>query len=67
MARFKLFLIGTPLPLEVELAASSVSELMESASRARFIEGNMAEPDAEGVFPGVLIPTCRLQMILEVD
>ena len=67
MARFKLFLIGTPQPLDVEFLASSVSELMESASRARFIEGHMAEPDPDGVYPGVVIPTCRLQMILEVN
>lgn len=67
MARFKLFLIGTPLPLDVEFQASSVSELSEYASRARFVEGHMAEPDADGVYPGVLIPTCRLHMILEVD
>lgn len=67
MARFKLFLIGTPQPLDVEFPASNVSDLNEVASRARFIEGNMAEPDADGVYPGVLIPTCRLQMILEAD
>lgn len=67
MARFKLFLIGTAHPLYVEFPASGVRELNEVASRARFIEGNMAEPDADGVHPGVLIPTCRLQMILEVN
>jgi hypothetical protein len=67
MARFKLFLIGTPSPLDVDLPVSSVTELNEIASRARFIQGNMAEPDHEGVCPGVLIPTSRLHMVIEAD
>lgn len=67
MARFKVFLIGTPVPVDVDLPFDRVAELSEFASRARFIEGNMTEPDHHGVCPGVLIPTCRLQMIVEAD
>lgn len=65
MARFRIFLIGSPTPLDVDLPINSVAELHEIASRSRFIEGHMAEPDLSGVCPGVLIPTCRLQMVLE--
>lgn len=67
MARFKLFLIGTPQPIDVDLPVGSVGELNEIASRSRFIEGNMVQPDHDGVCPGVLIPTCRLQMVIEAD
>lgn len=67
MARFRIFLIATPQPLEVDLPVESVAELNEIASRSRFLEGHMAEPDEDGVCPGVLIPTCRIQMAMEAS
>ena len=67
MARYRLFLIGSNSPLEVDLPARIVAELNEIASCARFLEGHMAEADSSGVCPGVLIPTCRLQMVIEAD
>ena len=66
VARFRIFLIGTNVPLDVDLPVNSVTELHEIASRSRFIEGHMSEPDLDGLCPGVLIPTCRLQMVVEV-
>lgn len=66
MARFKLFLIGASQPVEMDLPVANVAELNELASRARFLEGNMAEPDSDGVCCGVLVPTCRIQFVVEV-
>lgn len=65
MARFRVFLIGCNQPLEVDLPASDVMQLNAVASTVRFLEGHMAEADHDGVCPGVLIPTCRLQMVVE--
>jgi len=65
MARFRIFLTGCPQPLDVDLPASDVAQLNAIASTVRFLEGHMAEPDQDGVYPGVLIPTCRLQMVIE--
>jgi hypothetical protein len=65
MARFRIFLVGSPQPLDVDLPANDAAELNEIASRSRFLDGYMAEADQDGVCPGILIPTCRLQMIVE--
>lgn len=67
MARFRVFLIGCNQPLDVDLPARDVVDLNAMASTVRFLEGHMAEADHDGVCPGVLIPTCRLQMVLERD
>jgi len=65
MAQFHVFLIGAPQPLQVDLPVGSVNELVEIASRVRFLEAHMVEADGDGVCAGVLIPTCRLQLIIE--
>jgi hypothetical protein len=65
MARFRLFLIGSPQPLDVDLPASNVAELNEIASRARFMEGAMVEPDEQGVCAGILFQTSRIQLAME--
>lgn len=67
MARFRLHLIGSPQPLAVDLPASDVAELVEIASRVRFLEGNLSDADSDGVCAGVLIPTCRVQLIIEAN
>jgi hypothetical protein len=67
MARFRVFLTGCPQPLDVDLPASDVAELNQIASSCRFLQGHMAEADHDGVCAGVLIPTCRLQMVMEVS
>lgn len=65
MAQFGVFLIGVLQPLQVDLPVGSVSELAEIASRVRFLEAHMVEADNDGVCAGVLIPTCRIQFIVE--
>ena len=65
MARFRIFLVGNPQPVDVDLPVCSAAELNDIASRTRFLEGHMSEPGSDGVFPAVLIPTCRIQFIVE--
>jgi hypothetical protein len=67
MAHVRVFLIGAPQPLQVDLPVGSVSELVEIASRARFLEAHMVEADSDGIFAGVLIPTSRLQLVVEAN
>lgn len=67
MGRFRIFLISNPLPVEVDLPAHSASDLGEIASRARFLEGHMAAPTSDGIFAAVLIPTSRIQFIVEIS
>ena len=65
MARFRIFLVGSSQPLDIDLPANDAAELKVIASRSRFLDGRMAEADQDCVCPDVLIPTCRLQMIIE--
>lgn len=48
MGRFRIFLIGSPQPVEVDLPAHSVADLSDIASRVRFLEGHLAEPASGG-------------------
>ena len=63
--RFKLFLIGTSAPLDVDLPARDAAELERLLSVSKFIVGNMADPNEDGVCPGILVPTCRVQAAIE--
>ena len=67
MATFRVLLVGSNRPLLVDLAAASVSDLIELASSVRFIEGKMAEADEDGVCCGVMFPTCRIQLAVEAS
>ena len=66
MATFRIFLIGNNQPLVVDLPAASVSDLIDLASRTKFVEGVMAEGDEDGVCCGVMFQTCRIQLAIEV-
>lgn len=65
MGRFRLFLIGTAQPLDVDLSACNVQELVAVMSTAKFITGTVAEPDEDGVCAPFLVPTCRIQCVIE--
>lgn len=67
MARFRIFLVGNPQPVDVDLSVCSAAELNDIASRVRFLEGHVAEADSDGVYAGVLIPTHRIQFIVEIS
>lgn len=65
MARFALYLTGNRTPIEVDLEANSAAELADLAARSKFIVGHMAEADADGICPSVLIATSRVQLAVE--
>jgi hypothetical protein len=67
MARFRIFLVGNPQPVDVDLPVCSAAELNDIASRVRFLQGNVTEADSDGVLPAVLLPTCRIQFIIETS
>ena len=67
MARFMFALVGTSQAPVLELPVASVAELKAAISRARFIDGVMVEIDGQGVHCPVLIPACRIQMIMELS
>jgi hypothetical protein len=67
MAQFRVFLVGVAQPLQVDLPVGSARELVEIASRVRFLEAHMVEADSDGVCASVLLPTCRLQLMIEAN
>jgi hypothetical protein len=67
MALYKFFLIGTNEAPVVEVEVDTLRELGESAIRNRFIEGRMVEIDGQARACAVLIPTARIQLVVEHD
>ena len=65
MGRFRVFLIGTSAPLDVDLSARDIQELEAMMSTAKFVTGTMAEPDEDGVCAAFLVPVCRVQFVVE--
>lgn len=66
MATFRVYLLGNHQPLLLDLPVTSIGELIDLASRAKFIGGVMAEADEDGVCCGVMVQTCRIQLAVEV-
>jgi hypothetical protein len=62
---FRICLTGSPQPLLIDLPVSSVEELSHAAGSSRFLAGHMAEPNEDGVCPGVMIQTNRIQWAFE--
>ena len=65
MATFRFHLIGNHLPVDLEVDASTISDVGEIITRQRFIEGRLAQPDGDGVLLGMLIATSRIQCVVE--
>ena len=65
MGTFRFHLIGSQ-PIELEVAARSISDLAGLVARQRFLEGRMTQPDGDGVLAGVLIATSRIQCVVEI-
>ena len=65
MRAFRFHLVGNPVPVDLEVAADSISTLCEIISRQRFIEGRLMQPDGDGVLLGALIATSRIQCVIE--
>ena len=66
MAVYRLFLISTPEALEVELPAGSLEDLLELASRSRFICGRVVDEAGDGLIRAVMLPTNRIQLVIEL-
>jgi len=66
MARFKFYLIGSADAPVLDVEATDLRELNRQISGNRFIEGHVAEGDADGVLAGVLIATSRIQFVMEI-
>jgi hypothetical protein len=66
MARFRIFLVSTPGHLDVDLPQGSLSEVRSTLETGHYLEGHLQEADEAGVCAPFLIPTNRLQMILEI-
>jgi len=65
MGIFRFHLIGSAQPVELEVAAATVSDLNVAMSCQRFLEGRMTQPDGDGVLLGMLIATSRIQCVVE--
>lgn len=64
MGTFRFHLVGAQ-PVELEVAAGTISDLNAIVSCQRFIEGRLTEPDGDGVILGMLIATSRIQCVVE--
>ncbi len=65
MAIYQVYLTGDRTPFDVQLYYPRLSDVLEDASRARFISGHMIEPDEDGVCREIMIPTGRIHCIIE--
>lgn len=63
-AQFRVFLIGTPLPLQVELEASDARALEQLLLRSRFVVGRLTETDDPDCCADVLIPVNRIHLMV---
>lgn len=66
MTTFRFHLVGSPLPVDLEVAADDISHLGEMITRQRFVEGRLTQPDGDGVMLGMLVSTSRIQCVVEV-
>lgn len=66
MGTFRFHMVGNAQPVELEVAASSISDLNAMLSCQRFLEGRMTQPDGDGVLLGMLIATSRIQCVVDV-
>lgn len=64
MASFEFVLIGAQFAQRIEVPAGNLGDLAAYIAGDRFLEGELA-PDDWGQIRRVLIPTNRIQMILE--
>lgn len=67
MGRFRIHMTGVGQPLIVELDADCVNDLAQMATQARFICGNLAEPNEDGCLPSIMIAAGRISAALVLD
>jgi hypothetical protein len=67
MASYLVHMMGQRHPIAVDLPFSAIEDLMAEASRAKFLIGNMVAADQDGVLRRVIISTCRIECVVEID
>ena len=65
MGLFRFHLIGSQKHVDLEVAASTIGDLIKEMSCNRFVEGRLTEPDGDGVLLGMLIATSRIECVVD--
>lgn len=67
MAAYLVHLMGQRQPIGVELPLTDIEALMTEASRSRFIIGHSMAENEDGVCRRMMISTCRIECVVEMD
>lgn len=67
MGVFRFHLIGSCKHVDLEVAASTISDLHKEMTCSRFVEGRLVEPDGDGVLLGMLVATSRIECVVEAN
>jgi len=67
VASFLVHLMGQRQPIAVELPFHDIEALMVDASRSRFIVGHIGTSNEDGVCQRMMISTCRIECVVEMD
>jgi hypothetical protein len=59
--------MGQRQPIDVELPFPEIEDLMSEASRSRFIIGHSMAENGDGVCRRLMISTCRIECVVEMD
>lgn len=67
MAAYLVYMMGQRQPFGVELPLPDIEALMREASRSRFIIGHSMADNDDGVCRRMMISTCRIECVFEMD
>jgi hypothetical protein len=59
--------MGQRQPIDVELPFSKIEDSMSEASRSRFIIGHSMAENGDGVCRRLMISTCRIERVVEME
>ena len=66
MSVFRIFLIGSSSPIEVELDVSEIREIEQDLLTRRYLRGFTCDFYGDADCRSVLIPAGRIQLIIEI-
>lgn len=67
MAKFQMCLMGGGASPVMETSHPDLEALADELVRARFVIGELVNPETGELGPKALVAVCRIQMILEAD
>lgn len=67
MGTYRFYLIGVREAFDLEVVGRSLGEIAEIASRQRFLEGRLTDPDESGEIFGLLVATSRIQCVRQIE